>query len=141
MPTRTLTRMLSLKEKIEDSLASYPDDLLVLFSRYIDHGKGMLQRHEIIAEFESFTKDGAKEEVKNGAFGDVLRASQEGIVLPPVVALAVRPRPGVWDYISINVNDLTFQSLAVPDYMKLKEQLVDGWVWIMIIKIQSLIID
>lgn len=126
MPTRTLTRMLSLKEKIEDSLASYPDDLLVLFSRYIDHGKGMLQRHEIIAEFESFTKDGAKEEVKNGAFGDVLRASQEGIVLPPVVALAVRPRPGVWDYISINVNDLTFQSLAVPDYMKLKEQLVDG---------------
>jgi len=47
-------------------------------------------------------------------------------VLPPWVALAIRPRPGVWDYIRVNVNELAVEELSVSEYLAFKEQLVDG---------------
>ena len=51
---------------------------------------------------------------------------QEAIVFPPWVALAVRPRPGVWEYIRIHVNDLIMEGLTIPEYLRFKEELVDG---------------
>lgn len=52
--------------------------------------------------------------------------SQEAIVLPPFVALAVRPRPGVWEYVRVNVYELSVDHLSVAEYLKFKEELVDG---------------
>ena len=50
---------------------------------------------------------------------------QESIVLPPWVALAVRPRPGVWEYIRVNVHALVVEQLQVAEYLHFKEELVD----------------
>ncbi|CAN1353210.1 Sucrose synthase 2 [Linum perenne] len=50
----------------------------------------------------------------------------EAIVLPPFVAIAVRPRPGVWEYVRVNVNDLSVDQLTISEYLKFKEELVDG---------------
>lgn len=50
---------------------------------------------------------------------------QEAIVSPPWVALAVRPRPGVWEYVRVNVNELAVEDLTIPEYLKFKEELVD----------------
>jgi len=47
-------------------------------------------------------------------------------VLPPWVALAIRPRPGVWDYLRVNVSELAVEELSVSEYLAFKEQLVDG---------------
>jgi sucrose synthase len=46
-------------------------------------------------------------------------------VLPPWVALAIRPRPGVWDYIRVNVSELAVEELTVSEFLAFKEQLVD----------------
>lgn len=51
---------------------------------------------------------------------------QEAIVLPPFVAIAIRPRPGVWDYIRVNVYELSVDQLSVSEYLRFKEELVDG---------------
>lgn len=51
---------------------------------------------------------------------------QEAIVIPPWIALAIRPRPGVWEYLRINVSQLGVEELSVPEYLQFKEQLVDG---------------
>lgn len=51
---------------------------------------------------------------------------QEAIVLPPWVALAIRPRPGVWQYVRVNVSELAVEELTVPEYLQFKEELVDG---------------
>lgn len=50
---------------------------------------------------------------------------QEAIVIPPWVALAIRPRPGVWEYVRVNVNELAVEDLTVPEYLEFKEKLVD----------------
>lgn len=48
------------------------------------------------------------------------------MVLPPFVSFAVRPAPGIWEYVQINVLDLSFNHLSVGEYLRLKEELVDG---------------
>jgi len=47
-------------------------------------------------------------------------------VLPPFVALAVRPRPGVWEYVRVNLHDLVVEELQASEYLQFKEELVDG---------------
>ena len=47
-------------------------------------------------------------------------------MLPPFVAIAVRPRPGVWEYVRVNVNELHVEQLTVSEYLRFKEELVDG---------------
>jgi hypothetical protein len=47
-------------------------------------------------------------------------------VLPPFVAIAVRPRPGVWEYVRVNVHELSVEQLTVSEYLRFKEELVDG---------------
>jgi len=38
----------------------------------------------------------------------------------------VRPRPGVWEYVRLNVHELSVEQLTVPEYLRFKEELVDG---------------
>lgn len=47
-------------------------------------------------------------------------------MVPPFVAIAVRPRPGVWEFVRVNVHELSVEQLTVPEYLCFKEALVDG---------------
>ncbi|PPR89070.1 hypothetical protein GOBAR_AA31609 [Gossypium barbadense] len=49
----------------------------------------------------------------------------EAIILPPYVAIAVRPRPGVWEYVRVNVHELSVEQLDVSEYLRFKEALAD----------------
>lgn len=51
---------------------------------------------------------------------------QEAIVVPPLVALAIRPRPGVWEYVQVNVNELVVGELSASEYLQFKEKLANG---------------
>jgi len=42
------------------------------------------------------------------------------------VSIALRPRPGVWEYFRINAFELSVDSLNVAEYLRFKEELVDG---------------
>ncbi|KAF3969841.1 hypothetical protein CMV_006399 [Castanea mollissima] len=53
-------------------------------------------------------------------------AMKEAIVLPPFVAIAIHPRPGLWEYVHINVFELSVDLLSVAEYLQFKEELVDG---------------
>ena len=50
---------------------------------------------------------------------------QEAIILPPWIVLAVRPRPGVWEYVRVNVDELSVEQLSVAEYLEFKEHLVN----------------
>jgi sucrose synthase len=51
---------------------------------------------------------------------------QEAVVFPPWVGLAVRPRPGVWEHLVINVDELNVELLTVSEYLAFKERLLNG---------------
>lgn len=54
------------------------DVMFLLFGifRYVKHGMGMLQQHQLLAEFEAAFTEDEKKILKDGVFEDVLRAAQ-----------------------------------------------------------------
>ncbi|KAG6590059.1 Sucrose synthase, partial [Cucurbita argyrosperma subsp. sororia] len=124
MAERVLNRVHSLRERLDETLVTQRNEILSLLSKIEAKGKGILQHHQLIAEFETIPEENRKK-LADGAFGEVLRSTQESIVLPPWVALAVRPRPGVWEYIRVNVHALVVEQLQVAEYLHFKEELVD----------------
>ncbi|XP_057963751.1 sucrose synthase 2 [Malania oleifera] len=127
MPTPKLERIPSMRERVEDTLTAHRNELVALLSRYVAQGKGILQPHHLIDEFEKiFVDDIAKQRLNDGPFSEILKSAQEAIVLPPFVAIAVRPRPGVWEYVRVNVYELSVEQLSVSEYLRFKEELVDG---------------
>ncbi|GJZ34121.1 sucrose synthase [Tanacetum coccineum] len=126
MAERVLTRVHSLRERLDSTLATHRNEILMVLSRIESHGKGILKPHQVMAEFEAICKEDQTKLHEDGAFYEVLKCTQEAIVLPPWVALAIRLRPGVWEYVRVNVNALVVEELSVPEYLHFKEELVNG---------------
>ncbi|WOK96102.1 hypothetical protein Cni_G04809 [Canna indica] len=115
----------SMRKRVEDTLDANCNDLISLLSRYVSQGKGMLQPHHLADALAAVGEDGCAK-LSEGPFSEVLKCAQEAIVLPPFVAIAVRPRPGVWEYVRVNVYELSVEELSVSEYLQFKEELVDG---------------
>nr|KYP41201.1 Sucrose synthase [Cajanus cajan] len=125
MANHPLTHSRSFRERLDETLAGHRNEIIALLSRLEAKGKGILQHHQVIAEFEEIPEENRKK-LLDGTFGEVLRSTQEAIVLPPFVALAVRPRPGVWEYLRVNVHMLVVDELRPAEYLRFKEELVEG---------------
>ncbi|TVU47109.1 hypothetical protein EJB05_06691 [Eragrostis curvula] len=123
MSAPKLDRTPSIRDRVEDTLHAHRNELVALLSKYVNKGKCILQPHHILDALDEVQGSGALAE---GPFLDVLRSAQEAIVLPPFVAIAVRPRPGVWEYVRVNVHELSVEQLTVSEYLRFKEELVDG---------------
>lgn len=127
MANPKLARMPSIRDRVEDTLSVHRNELVSLLSRYVAQGKGILQPHVLIDELENVIgEDEARKQLRDDPFSEILRAAQEAIVLPPFVAIAVRPRPGVWEFVRVNVHELSVEQLSVSEYLHFKEALVDG---------------
>ncbi|KAL3725354.1 hypothetical protein ACJRO7_030379 [Eucalyptus globulus] len=127
MAAPKLDRIPSIRDRVEDTLAAHRNELVSLLSRYVAQGKGILQPHHLLDELENIiSEDEGKSSLSDGPFSEVLKSAQEAIVLPPFVAIAVRPRPGVWEYVRVNVHELSVEQLTVSEYLGFKEELVDG---------------
>ncbi|KAA8523368.1 hypothetical protein F0562_009791 [Nyssa sinensis] len=125
MAERALTRVHSLRERLDETLSAHRNEILLLLSKIQGHGKGILKQHHLLAEFEALPKE-TQETLHDGAFIDLLNSTQEAIVLAPWIALSVRLRPGVWEYIRVNTSALVVEPLTVPEFLHFKEELVDG---------------
>lgn len=117
-------RVPSIRDRVQDTLSAHRNELISLLSRYVAQGKGILQPHNLIDELENIL--GQEDHLKDGPFGEIIKSAQEAIVLPPFVAIAVRPRPGVWEYVRVNVFELNVEQLSISEYLSFKEELVDG---------------
>jgi sucrose synthase len=124
MAERVLTRVHSFKERLDATLETHRNEILLFLSKIEKHGKGILKPHQLLAEFEAICKED-QQKLNDHAFADVLKSTQEAIVSPPWVALAIRLRPGVWEYVRVNVNALIVEVLTVPEYLHFKEELVN----------------
>nr|AEN71085.1 sucrose synthase SusA1 [Gossypium schwendimanii] len=126
MANPKLGRSPSMRDRVEDTLSAHRNELVALLSRYVAQGKGILQPHTLIDELENVIGDDkAREKLSDGPFSEVLKSAQEAIILPPYVAIAIRPRPGVWEYVRVNVHELSVEQLDVSEYLRFKEALAD----------------
>ncbi|XP_072974748.1 sucrose synthase 4 [Typha angustifolia] len=125
MATPKLGRIPSMRDRVEETLSAYRNELVSLLSRYVGQGKGILQPHHLLDGLES-VEDHGRQKLSEGPFLEVIKSAQEAIVIPPFVAIAIRPRPGVWEYVRVNVYELSVEQLSVSEYLRFKEELVNG---------------
>nr|DAD38132.1 TPA_asm: hypothetical protein HUJ06_008773 [Nelumbo nucifera] len=93
----------------------------------MDQGKGILQPHHLLDELANDVgEDKGRKKLTDSPFSEILKSAQEAIVLPPFVAIAVRPRPGIWEFVRVNVHELSVEQLGVAEYLRFKEELVNG---------------
>ncbi|PIA43209.1 hypothetical protein AQUCO_02000566v1 [Aquilegia coerulea] len=118
-------RVHSLIDRLDGTLPSFSNESMILLSKIESHGKGILKSNHILEDIEAIPKDDRKN-LTDGIFGEILRSTQEAVVLPPSVAFAVRPKPGVWEYLRVDVNTLTVEGLTAAEYLKFKEEVLDG---------------
>ncbi|KAM7277759.1 hypothetical protein ACFE04_004893 [Oxalis oulophora] len=112
---------------MQDTLSAHRNELVSLLSRFVARGKGILQSHDLIdGLMETVKEDEGMQKLNDSPFMKVLKSAREAIVMPPFVAMVFRPRPGVWEYVRVNVYELSVDHLSVAEYLKLKEELVDG---------------
>lgn len=55
----------------------------------------------------------------------IIIEQQEAVVLPPFVAFAVRPHPGIWEYVKVHSVDLSVDGITPCEYLKNKETIYD----------------
>ncbi|CAJ1963345.1 unnamed protein product [Sphenostylis stenocarpa] len=112
---------------VRETLSRYRNEFISLLSRYVAGGKGLLQPHDLLDHVEKILQeDEGMLKLKEDPFVKELEYAQEAIVLPPFVSIALRPRPGVWEYVRVNAFELSVDSLSVAEYLQFKEELVDG---------------
>lgn len=112
---------------MQDTLSAHRNVLVSLLSRYVEQGKGILHPNNLIDELDNIVcDDAARLSLREGPFSEVLKAAHEAIVLPPFVAVSIRPRPGVWEFVRVDVSQLKVEELTVSEYLRFKEELVDG---------------
>ncbi|GAB2219220.1 hypothetical protein Droror1_Dr00006851 [Drosera rotundifolia] len=116
-----LTRIPNLQNRFEDALRQNRDDILQFFSRIEGREPGRLEHQDLVAALEA----GETKKLAGGAFGEIIISTQEAIILSPWFAFAVRPQPGVWEYVRVNKNDLIVKELTVSEFLHLKEQSLD----------------
>ncbi|KAJ9181880.1 hypothetical protein P3X46_005926 [Hevea brasiliensis] len=117
----------SMRDKVLDILSAYMIELVSLLSRFVAQGKGILQPHLLVRELANAIKNDEKmEKLRDSPFTNVLDSVQEAIVLPPFVAIAIRPRPGVCEYVRVNVYELSVDHSSIAEYLRFNEELVDG---------------
>lgn len=96
------------------------------FTMFTGNGKRLMKPHNLKEEIEKSIEDKRERaKVLDGLLSHIFDSTQEAVVVPPSVSLAVRRNPGSWEFVKINADDLSADSITARDYLKLKETIYD----------------
>ncbi|KAJ0966792.1 hypothetical protein J5N97_023709 [Dioscorea zingiberensis] len=96
------------------------------FSSYVSKGKRLMKNKQLMAELEKSMDDKVeKARLMEGFLGYIICSTQEAVVLPPFVAFAVRPHPGIWEFVKVHSEDLSVEGITSSEYLKFKETIFD----------------
>lgn len=116
----------SIADSMPEALRQSRYQMKRCFARYVSKGKRLMKNKQLMEELEKSMDDKIeKERLMEGFLGYIICSTQEAVVLPPFVAFAVRPHPGIWEYVRVNSDDLAVEGITVSEYLKFKETIYD----------------
>ncbi|GLJ52644.1 hypothetical protein SUGI_1120470 [Cryptomeria japonica] len=122
----SIQRSESIAERLPEAVRQNRYQIRRCFSRYASQGKRIMQPQQLYNELADLIEDPAeRKKIQQGTLGQMLQSIQEAVIVPPFIGLAVRQKPGIWEYVRVKVDDLSVEELTVAEYLQLKECLVD----------------
>lgn len=119
-----LKRSDSIADMMPEALRQSRYHMKRCFQRYVDKGSTLMKKHQLL-EADDKQQQQQQDRVE-GFLGYVISSTQEAVVLPPYVNLAVRTNPGIWEYIKVHSANLTVEQITPAGYLKCKETLYDN---------------
>ncbi|PON58303.1 Sucrose synthase [Parasponia andersonii] len=121
-----LKRSDTIADSMPDALKQSRYHMKRCFARFVAKGKRLMKAHNIMGEVEqSIEGKNERSKVLEGMLGYILTSTQEAAVVPPNVALAVRPNPGYWEYVKVSADDLAVEGISPLEFLKYKESIFD----------------
>ncbi|KAM3223200.1 hypothetical protein ACQJBY_056881 [Aegilops geniculata] len=122
-----LRRSDSIADMMPEALRQSRYQMKTCFHRYVSKGRRLMKNQQLMEELEASAGDDKPEKARlaDGFLGYVVCSTQEAVVLPPLVAFAVRTNPGVWEFIRVHSGDLSVEEITPSAYLKCKETLYD----------------
>lgn len=109
---------------ILDSVGDCRNEVALLLKRCVARKKGILLAHEVANEID---KGNGSCNLADSLFGRLLKRSVlEAVVVGPLVAFALRPKPGDFHYIRLDSETFASEVLSASEYLNFKERLVLG---------------
>ncbi|XP_031407618.1 sucrose synthase 6 isoform X2 [Punica granatum] len=125
-PSPSLKRSDSIADNMPDAVKSSRYYTRKCFTSFVAMGKRLMKRQHILDEVKKTIEDELeRDKVLEGQLGFILASTQEAAVVPPHVALAVRPSPGIWEYVKVKSDTLEVTGIAIKEYLKFKEMIFD----------------
>nr|CAB3448424.1 unnamed protein product [Digitaria exilis] len=121
-----LRRSDSIADMMPEALRQSRYHMKRCFQRYVAKGSTVMKRQQLLEELRRSAADDGRLQEEEGFLGYVISCTQEAVVLPPYVNLAVRTNPGIWEYIKVHSANLTVQQITPSGYLKCKEALYDN---------------
>ncbi|PON63254.1 Sucrose synthase [Trema orientale] len=121
-----LKRSDTIADSMPDALKQSRYHMKRCFARFVAQGKRLMKAHNIMEEVEQSIEDkNERSKVLEGMLGYILTSTQEAAVVPPNVALAIRPNPGYWEYVTVRADDLAVDGISPLEFLKYKESIFD----------------
>ncbi|RDX78809.1 Sucrose synthase 6, partial [Mucuna pruriens] len=107
---------------VDDALRPSRYHVKRCFAKYLEKGRRIIKLHDLMEEMEHVVSDkNERNQLLEGNLGFLLSCTQEAAVDPPYIAFAVRPNPGVWEFVRVSSEDLSIEPISSTDYLKFKE--------------------
>ncbi|KAI4307712.1 hypothetical protein L6164_030869 [Bauhinia variegata] len=121
-----LKRTESIADNMPDALRQSRYQMKKCFSKYIEKGTRLMKLHHLMEEMEQVIDDKSeRSQLLEGLLGFILSSTQEAVVVPPYVSFAIRPNPGVCEFVKVSSQDLSVEGITSTDYLKFKEMVYD----------------
>ena len=97
-----------------------------LFRRYLELGKSLLLRTDVLDVYEEYTASLPSGSVlASDGFREFIERIQEAVIHEPEIALSVRPQVARWGHVQIQVEEMFAREISVSEFLRLKEQVAD----------------
>jgi sucrose synthase len=111
---------------LRHAASRHRDGVYLLLHHYLSQGKPFLLSSDLEEGFRAVVGHEVGAPLIETALREVVAQGQEAALSPPWLLLALRPRPGSWQFVRVHAETLDFEEIGVSDYLDFKERIVDG---------------
>lgn len=103
-------------------LSDHRQAVYLLFREYASLGRPFLRWPEIVYEYDRFCESEAGAHLRETPLTKLMHSTQEAVVAPPWLYLAVRLSVGRWQYFEIHTEEVRCREVTTQEYLECQER-------------------